>query len=149
MDTEFNGFGGELISLALVREDRKSLYITYKLPETIDPWVEKNVVPILYDLPVFEIGVLETHYNCDHNEAARYIGAFLNSDPQKAPVVVVDWPDDISYLCKALIVGPGQMVNVRRLIFDLQRVDAYPTKLEGAVQHNALWDAMALRELFV
>jgi hypothetical protein len=26
-------------------------------------------------------------------------------------------------------------------------VDAYPTTLDGAIQHNAWWDAMALRHL--
>ncbi len=29
--------------------------------------------------------------------------------------------------------------------FEMHRVDAYPTMLPGAVQHNAYWDAMALR----
>jgi hypothetical protein len=38
------------------------------------------------------------------------------------------------------------MINVRPSIkFEMHRVDAYPTTLPGAVQHNAYWDAMALR----
>ena len=50
--------------------------------------------------------------------------------------------------CGALITGPGEMVAIPRLKFELERVDAYPTTLEGAIQHNALWDARALKHLF-
>ena len=39
------------------------------------------------------------------------------------------------------------MVNIPHLSFEVHRVDAYPTALPGAVQHNAWWDAMALRHL--
>jgi hypothetical protein len=31
------------------------------------------------------------------------------------------------------------------MTFEVHNVDCYPTALEGAVQHNAWWDAMALR----
>ena len=48
LDTEFNGFGGQLLSLALVREDDFSLYITYdRQGLLIDPWVQDNVIPIM------------------------------------------------------------------------------------------------------
>lgn len=33
------------------------------------------------------------------------------------------------------------------LRFEVSNLDAYPTDLPGAVQHNAWWDAMALRHL--
>ena len=45
--------------------------------------------------------------------------------------------------------APGEMVDIPRLRFDLVRVDAYPSKLAGAIQHNALWDARALRHVLV
>jgi hypothetical protein len=32
-----------------------------------------------------------------------------------------------------------------RLKFEILRVEPYPTDLQGAVEHNAWWDAMALR----
>ena len=38
------------------------------------------------------------------------------------------------------------MVAIPRMTFEIVRVDAYPTSLEGAVQHNAFWDALALRQ---
>ena len=145
LDTEFNGFGGELISLALVREDGKSLYLVYPVPmERYDFWVQKNVVPILWDIPSPLPGM--AYKFVSEKEGAFKIQTFLHGDPN--PVIVTDWPDDISYFCQAIITGPGSMINIPQLSFDMVRVDAYPTTLEGAVQHNAWWDAMALREKF-
>ena len=46
LDTEFNGFGGELISLALVPEHgHDEYYAVLPLPDELHPWVERNVVP--------------------------------------------------------------------------------------------------------
>jgi hypothetical protein len=52
LDTEFNGFGGDLISLALVPEygDRE-YYAVLPLPEELHPWVARNVVPYLSSVP--------------------------------------------------------------------------------------------------
>jgi hypothetical protein len=45
LDTEFNGFGGGLLSLALVPEDGTEFYATLACDEDMLPWVERNVVP--------------------------------------------------------------------------------------------------------
>lgn len=145
LDTEFNEFGGELISLALVREDGHSLYLVYPEPKDgYGEWVKENVVPILSDLP----SRIDRHYLTELQPqiaGARSIAKFFGDDPH--PHIITDWPDDVRYFCQAIITGPGMMAAIDRLTFDIVRVDAYPTKLEGAVQHNAWWDAMALREL--
>ena len=47
LDTEFNGFGGELISMALVGDVGFEWYQVLYLPDEVDPWVAENVVPIL------------------------------------------------------------------------------------------------------
>ena len=148
LDTEFDGFGGRLLSLALVREDNESLYIIYNhnLDQINDPWVEKNVVPILYDVPSPLPGMLYT-VNSDL-EASRLIQAYLAEDDY-VPYIITDWPDDVRYMCQAVITGPGLMINVPRLQFDVVRVDAYPTEVKGAVQHNAWWDAVALKHILV
>src|SRR6185312_12186957 len=98
-------------------------------------WVKENVLPIisLADATPFFI---------NQDRFGQRIASFLYDDPM--PVIVADWPDDISYFCKALITAPGQMVAIPKLQFHLLRIDAYPTDLPGAVQHNALWDARAL-----
>jgi hypothetical protein len=139
LDTEFNGFGGALISLALVREDAASLYLVYGLPETLDPWVHDYVAPRLLSTPK----TVEPRH-VDQAEGARAIAEFLADDPQ--PDIIADWPEDIAWCCRALILRPGVMALVERMRFDMQRVEPYPTELEGAVEHNAWWDAMALRQ---
>jgi hypothetical protein len=136
LDTEFNGLGGDLISLALVREDGHEIYAALPCDEPVQ-WVAENVIPIVTcpgasprtvrKLPI--IGLM--------------IAEFLLNDHR--PVIIADWPDDIGYFCDTLITGPGQMVNIPTLSFMMWRVDAYPTDLSGAIQHNALWDARALR----
>jgi len=139
LDTEFNGMGGDLISLALVSEatkKRRELYLTSYSRQPSIPWVAENVIPVIRCPGAWPIVCFKQHMG-------SMIAEFLESDLN--PSIIADWPDDISYLCKALIVGPGQMVNIPSLSFEMVRVDAYPTDLPGAVQHNALWDARALR----
>jgi len=140
LDTEFNGFGGELISLALVPEHPHfaPLYLALPLPapETIRPWVAENVVPII-----------ATDFarpdRVDRQNIGQRIAWYLRDDRQ--PIIVADWPDDIRYFCQAIITGPGMMAPIPSLGFHLVRIDSYPSVIPGAVQHNALWDARALR----
>ena len=141
LDTEFNSFGGELISLALVREDDKSIYLIYPELESYDPWVADNILPILHDVPpTITCHVLETK-----EQAAYLLQEFFLGDYH--PRIITDWPDDIRYFCAELITKPGQMINVPNINFSMLRVNAYPTLVQGAVQHNAWWDAVALKEL--
>jgi hypothetical protein len=144
LDTEFNEFGGELISLALVREDGKSIYLVYPILEKYGDWVKENVVPILWDIPL-PVAQLEAWKLLNNEDGAHIIQEFLSGDPQ--PFIITDWPDDIRYFCQAIITGPGTMINIPGLVFQMFRIDAYPTTLEGAVQHNAWHDANALRHL--
>lgn len=140
LDTEFNGFGGELISLALVREDGESLYLIYDIKEQLDPWVKENVIPLLVKDKSENRKFVENRL-----QGANELAKFLKGDD--APYIISDWPDDIKYFCQAIITGPGVMASIPRVIFDVVRVNAYPTQLEGAVKHNAWWDAMALKHL--
>jgi hypothetical protein len=145
LDTEFNGFGGELISLALVREDGESLYLVYPELKWYDFWVQENVLPVLWkDLPPQRSLLMDTHQLEYTWQGHPLIQEFLQGDP--GPMIVTDWPDDIRYFCQSIITGPGSMINIPKVSFEMVRVDAYPTTLEGAVQHNSWWDAMALRE---
>lgn len=139
LDTEFNEFGGDLISLALVSEDgERELYVATDCPKPGE-WVKENVIPIL--------SAHDAHpYPVKSDQFGHAIRWFLKDD--KLPTIIADWPDDIRYFCQALITGPGQMVAIARLQFQMIRIDSYPTELPGAVQHNALWDARALRRAF-
>jgi hypothetical protein len=138
LDTEFNEFGGELISLALVSQiGLRELYIAAPCKNP-GAWVKENVIPVM---SIYR--AMPDRIKAD--EFGHRIAAFLYDDND--PCIVADWPDDIRYFCQALITGPGEMVNIPGIKFQMLRVDAYPSTLAGAVQHNALWDARALREV--
>lgn len=144
LDCEFNGFGGELISLALVPQSkwRPALYLVITdAAEPIDPWVRLNVLTVLDDVP----GGVDVQ-RVSRPTAARLLGDYLRADTTQT-VIVADWPDDIALLCKLLMTGPGEMVAThQRIQFEMVRVNSYPTDVVGAVRHNAVWDAMALRD---
>jgi len=140
LDCEFNGFGGELISLALSSEAGE-LYLARTEDElnALDAhdWVAEHVLPFLSladarprVLPLAMFG--------------RAIQEFLAIDP--APSVIADWPEDLMHLMQCLIISPGQMVRIPDLSLRLMHASAYPSEVTDAVQHNALWDARALRQ---
>lgn len=139
LDTEFNGFDGALISLALVSEAGPTLYLVYGVPAGPVPFVCDHVQPKLESVPAcVEIRRVSP------SQGAYEIEAFLRGDPE--PEIVADWPDDVRLCCQALMIEPGVMADIDRLRFEIHRVDPYPTDLTGAVEHNAWWDAMALRQ---
>lgn len=139
LDTEFNGMGGELISLALVSEFHEELYLATTCRQPI-AWVAENVIPIIRCQRADPVWVRPADFG-------EKIAKFLADDP--CPIIIADWPDDIRYFCQTLIIGPGQMVNIRGPIgFEIHRVEAYPSRI-GAVRHNALWDARALRAVLL
>jgi hypothetical protein len=136
LDCEFDGFG-ELMSLALVRADDQCIYLVNPDINEFTPWVEKNVVPFLYDCPV-------TATIAPLSEWGYRIMEFIGDDP--SPQIISDWPDDVRYFCDVLIIGPGQMVaSPDQFHLSVVRADSYPTELKDAVRHNAYWDAMALK----
>jgi len=139
LDTEFNGFGGALISLALVSEAGPSVYLIYAAPAAPDPFVRDHVQPNLEAVPA---GV--AIHRVSQSQGAYAIEAFLHGDAE--PEIIADWPDDVRLCCQALMIEPGVMADIDRLRFEIHRVDPYPTDLAGAIEHNAWWDAMALRE---
>lgn len=150
LDTEFNGFGGELLSLALVpweMDFAPPLYLCVIEPrETLDPWVKLNVWPLRCEAPQ-AYGSSKWTVFAPVSKWAAVIADYLTDEYHRfgVPYIVADWPDDIRYFCQAIMTGPGEMASIPRLQFDMLRVDSYPTDLPGAVRHNALWDALVLR----
>ena len=141
LDTEFNGFGGALLSLALVPEDGQEFYVTLQCDDPIFPWVERNVVPYLDNVPVGLVSPRMTR-----REAADALAAYLGTDPQ--PELVADWPEDITQFCSLLMTGPGLMVPVPPLTFRLVPLQNFSPAANSAVPHNALHDARSLRDHF-
>jgi 3' exoribonuclease, RNase T-like len=139
LDTEFNGFGGALISLALVPEyGDQEFYAVVRLEEPPHGWVERNVMPYLGCVPpgidAAPISRLEAA-----NEIARYLAA------DSEPMIIADWPDDIAYLCSLLVTGPGQIAAVGSIRFEFLSSPGFSTAKNSHVPHNALHDARALR----
>ena len=143
LDTEFNGFGGELISLALVPEHGdQEFYALLALPDELHPWVDRNVVPYLNAVPPSVQSEAMTRL-----EVAEGLCAYLKGDLD--PVIVADWPDDIAYFCSVLITGPGDMVPIGSLKFEFVSSPGFSTSAISRVPHNALHDARALRDFVV
>jgi hypothetical protein len=134
LDTEFNGFGGDLISLALVpRElDAEPFYAVRAIPRDIDPWVKDHVLPVLKAQPMGE----------ERFKAA--VQAYLLSLEDHPLEIIADWPEDIAHLCAQLCDVGGRQL----MIFPF--FELVNTRGGGgcvsSVPHNALEDAIALRQ---
>jgi hypothetical protein len=131
LDAEYNGFGGELISLALVPED-KALAPFYAALDCDEPtaWVAEHVMPVLAVPPVH------------HDVLADGFAEYLIDDED--PHLVADWPEDIVHAARLLVTGPGRMKPIRSMRFELvdpEIVGPVPSE----IPHNAQSDAEALR----
>ena len=126
LDCEFNGHGGELISLALVADDGGQFYMVWPKPvATIVYWVQEHVMPVLNDegYPL--------HW-CQSSLAlwlSKYRGA----------TIVAVWPQDFVHFCQQITYPEG-----RRADWDGTMVLVSGVALPSAVPHNALEDAKAL-----
>ena len=127
IDTEFNGYQGDLISIALVDEDGRDFYAVLSCANPI-PWVAEHVMPILDGEPISLADRQGT--------MARWLAAY------DAVHIVADWPDDISNFMDLLITGPGSRLDTPPLTMEVRRdLDGVASR----VPHNALEDAYALR----
>ena len=138
-DTEFNGFGGDLISLGLAPEfGDQEFYVALPLPADVHPWVTEHVVPYLRHVPQAVDNVL------DRIAAAHELAGYLATDPE--PELVADWPEDIALVCRLLLLGPTDIVDVSTVRFTLLRTPGFSTAVNSRVPHNALHDARAWRD---
>ena len=139
LDTEYNGWGGALLSLALVPEDGDELYLTLDWEGTLEEWVERHVVPYLDSVPEMLVSP-----RLSRADAARAISHYLAGDSD--PLIVADWPEDIALFSALLVTGPGVMVEVPHVRFEMIALTGFSTAANSTVPHNALHDARALRD---
>ena len=134
LDTEFNGFGGELMSIGIAPSDPQamSFYAVVKWEAPTDPWVQEHVVPHLGFAPM------------PRREAAVHLAQYLTRFDGHA--IVADWPTDFEHLLALLITGPGQMLIVPDFDMEYRRMPGFSTASASKVPHNALADAEALRD---
>lgn len=125
LDCEFNGFKGQLISMALVSDEGHEWYEVLPCTNPVE-WVAENVMPILFKpstLPLMFAASLKT---------------FLAQFPTIH--IVADWPEDIQHFCAALITGPGTRIDTPPLTLEVLRIDSV-----SEIPHNALHDARGIR----
>ena len=139
LGTEYNGWGGALLSLALVPDDGEELYLTLDWDGALEPWVERNVVPYLDTVPHSLVSP-----RMSRADAARTISHYLAGDPD--PLIVADWPEDIALFNALLVTGPGTMAEVPKLKFEFVALTGFSTAANSKVPHNALHDARSLRD---
>ncbi|HEX8938452.1 MAG TPA: hypothetical protein VF776_09310 [Sphingomicrobium sp.] len=139
LDTEYNGWGGALLSLALVPDRGEELYLTLDWDGSLEPWVERNVIPYLDMVP----DPLVTP-RMSRIDAARTIAHYLAGDSD--PLIIADWPEDIAQFNMLLVTGPGVIVEVPLLKFQFLPLSGFSTAANSKVPHNALHDARALRD---
>ena len=91
LDTEFNGHGGELISMALVSDREGDFYSVLPPPKKWNSWCLHHVVPFLDQAPEAE--------NVFRMRLRHFLEKHANEE------IIADWPDDFVHLMQALI-GP-------------------------------------------
>jgi len=139
LDTEYNGWGGALLSLGLVGEKGDEFYSVIDHEGPIEDWVERNVIPYLDSVPDALRGP-----RLSRLAAAQALAFFLAHDPE--PTIIADWPEDIAQIAMLLTTGPGVMVAIPPPRFELVSLPGFSTAANSAVPHNALHDARALRD---
>jgi hypothetical protein len=132
LDTEFNGFCGDLIALALVPEDEElpPFYAALECPRPT-PWVAEHILPVLNTEPV------------SRDALGHALAAYLRNDPE--PLLFADWPEDIAHAAMMLVAGPGRRYPIDRIKFELCDAFGFDSAALSQVPHNALSDAAALR----
>lgn len=131
IDTEFNGTDGQLLSLALVREDGAHFYEVLHAHELIVPWVREHVVPHFDQEPVTRL------------QAVKKMQKFLRKD-DGPHVFIADWPEDLVHFNRMLLRDQGKRNDPFRYACLLLSLPGFDTAGASAVPHNALADAQAL-----
>ena len=140
IDCEFDGHNGPLLSMAIVPNDGIGIHIkVIDTPDVKDQWVRNNVIPVLH---------LHEGYNieCELNSVGEAIRAYIGD--KSGFTIVADSPVDIARFCQALSTDKMGVYNPNvydTMFFEVLNVDCWPNNMPNAVQHNAWWDAAALR----
>lgn len=128
IDTEFNEFKGDLISMALVAENGREWYEVLGC-ENPGSWVKQNVMPFL------NRGAITKH------KMQASLRWFLKGYTYAH--IIADWPEDVQHFCELLITGPGERIDTPLLTFEIRRdLDG----AQSAIPHNALEDARAIKK---
>ena len=128
LDTEFNDYKGDLISMALVAEDGREWYGVRHCPDPSD-WVSHHVMPVLNQEPESDYFLrLSLH---------DFLMGFSEI------CIICDWPGDIAHFAHFLEYAPGERIGPDVMRFEVRR-DLPDTSSRSKVPHNALEDARSM-----
>ena len=140
LDTEFYEDGMRIhpISLAIVREDYKELYMEFKVTVPLDPWLEENVVPHLIKSDAEKV---------TSAEAAELIKEFVGDDEEPE---FWAYYADYDWVLFAMLFGrmidlpenfPKYCMDLKQLWVHLGRPEKQRVNPPNPVEHFALADA--------
>ena len=131
LDTEFNGWEGELVSMGITSEDGKEFYEVLECRVPV-PWVKENVVPLLLKDSISK-GLFTTRLE-------QYLSQWDRVE------VIADWPRDLELFYSSLLVGNGWMISIPKQ-FSTKLVRGLKT--QSLLPHNAIEDARALKVAYL
>lgn len=132
LDCEFTEYEGHLISMALVADNGDEFYEVVNFnSDDCNSWVLDNVVPILNKQPIT--------YEYFQRKLSRFLYQYDSIE------VIADWPEDFWYFSKALLTGPGKMMNISKISMTFERYLDY----SSLIPHNALEDARAIKTGYI
>jgi hypothetical protein len=132
LDAAFNGFGGQLILIALAPEDEDAspFYEALDCHEP-EPWTLAHVLPVSRTTSISRARMIAK------------LAEYLSCDP--ILVVTADWPEDIAHLAMLMVTGPGYRMPSPKFVFELLDLPLFDSLTSSDVPHNAYHDALALR----
>lgn len=133
LDTEFDGHGGELISLAIAASDGATWYGIFSA-QCQNEWVAEHVAPHLYAMQPTISGDMDT--------LRISLREFLLSRPMAT--IWADWPADFEHLMN-LMCG-GAYAESFMVPCTMQLISTPDGEPQPVTPHNALSDAIALRD---
>ena len=138
LDTEFDGHGGGLISLALAAEDGNHWYGIHPDIDqpNANPWVKEHVLPFLRAMPETAGGFV------DGPEYRAFLKEYLLN--YAGATIWADWPDDFAHLMR-LMSGPSYAESFM-VPCTMQMIVTPEGEPKPEIPHNALSDAIALME---
>jgi hypothetical protein len=133
VDAEFNGFGGELVSLAAVPETNERPHF-YEAVGCQRPslWVRINLIPVLQTRPR------------SWGEVAHLFASYLEADPE--PVIVSDCAESLAHAALLLTDRAGGRLMGARVRFELLPQSDFSAQAVSETPNNAYRDAIALKE---
>ena len=130
IDTEFNGWHGELISIGLTAENGEELYGVLGCERPVQ-WVKENVMPWL-------MAEDTTRYRLQEQ-----LWAFLHRFDSVH--IIADWPKDVVHFYELLLISDDNMLVTPKITTELIR----GLDTESLIPHNAIEDARALKHAYL